>query len=99
MNQWQKEWKLGSGWVYVCPNCGKEHDMEYLWCMSCNNLNKSLTLGTKEGQRMGFVSENFPEISFIDNSTVDEVLNQMILDYQMLEQLMEEMLPQLMVTQ
>lgn len=31
---------------------------------------------------MGTVSENFPEISFIDNCTVDEVLAQMINDYQ-----------------
>ncbi len=31
---------------------------------------------------MGTVSENFPDISFIDNSTVDEVLNQMVNDYQ-----------------
>lgn len=31
---------------------------------------------------MGFVSENFPEISFIDNCTMDEVMAQMIGDYQ-----------------
>ena len=31
---------------------------------------------------MGVVSENFPEISFIDNCTVDDVLTQMISDYQ-----------------
>lgn len=31
---------------------------------------------------MGVVSENFPDISFIDNCTVDEVLTQMINDYQ-----------------
>ena len=31
---------------------------------------------------MSTVSENFPDISFIDNSTVDEVLTQMINDYQ-----------------
>lgn len=31
---------------------------------------------------MGTVSENFPDISFIDNSTIDEVLNQMVNDYQ-----------------
>ena len=31
---------------------------------------------------MGTVSENFPDISFIDNSTIDEVLTQMINDYQ-----------------
>lgn len=31
---------------------------------------------------MGIVTENFPEISFIDNSTVDEVQAQMIRDYQ-----------------
>ena len=31
---------------------------------------------------MGIVSDNFPDISFIDNSTVDEVQAQMINDYQ-----------------
>lgn len=31
---------------------------------------------------MGIVSDNFPDISFIDNSTVDEVQTQMINDYQ-----------------
>lgn len=31
---------------------------------------------------MGTVTENFPDISFIDDSTVDEVQNQMINDYQ-----------------
>ena len=31
---------------------------------------------------MGTVSENFPDISFIDDSTIDEVLTQMINDYQ-----------------
>lgn len=31
---------------------------------------------------MGVVSENFPDISFIDDSTVDDVLTQMINDYQ-----------------
>lgn len=31
---------------------------------------------------MGVVSENFPDISFIDNCTVEEVLAQMINDYQ-----------------
>lgn len=31
---------------------------------------------------MGIVSESFPDISFIDNTTVDEVLTQMISDYQ-----------------
>ena len=31
---------------------------------------------------MGVVSENFPDISFIDDCTVDEVLTQMISDYQ-----------------
>ena len=31
---------------------------------------------------MGIVSENFPDISFIDNCTVDDVLTQMINDYQ-----------------
>lgn len=31
---------------------------------------------------MGVVSENFPDISFIDDSTVDEVFAQMINDYQ-----------------
>lgn len=31
---------------------------------------------------MGFVSDSFPEISFIDDTTVDEVLTQMINDYQ-----------------
>ena len=31
---------------------------------------------------MGVVSENFPDISFIDNCTLDEVLTQMINDYQ-----------------
>lgn len=31
---------------------------------------------------MGVVSENFPDISFIDDSTMDEVLTQMINDYQ-----------------
>lgn len=31
---------------------------------------------------MGVVTENFPDISFIDNATVDEVLTQMINDFQ-----------------
>ena len=31
---------------------------------------------------MGVVSENFPDISFIDDTTVDDVLTQMINDYQ-----------------
>lgn len=31
---------------------------------------------------MGFVSGNFPDISFIDNVTVDDVMTQMIADYQ-----------------
>lgn len=31
---------------------------------------------------MGTVSENFPDISFIDDTTVDEVMTQMINDYQ-----------------
>lgn len=31
---------------------------------------------------MGFVSDNFPDISFIDNCTVDEVNGQMISDFQ-----------------
>lgn len=31
---------------------------------------------------MGIVSENFPDINFIDDSTVDDVLTQMINDYQ-----------------
>lgn len=31
---------------------------------------------------MGIVSENFPEISFIDDTTIDDVVEQMIQDYQ-----------------
>ncbi len=31
---------------------------------------------------MGVVTESFPDLSFIDNATVDEVLTQMINDYQ-----------------
>ena len=31
---------------------------------------------------MGVVSENFPDISFIDDATIDEVMTQMINDYQ-----------------
>ena len=31
---------------------------------------------------MSVVTENFPDISFIDDATVEETMNQMIADYQ-----------------